>query len=254
MPQTTVRRSPNRPDFVVDTRGCAFGPGRKNKVRLKVAAVCGAVAVALASPASNVGGSFLSVSRAAVDGVSAMAEAIRKRSPGLRTRADIGKGKFRARPVARAKPRIRQPVRQIAAPARPILPLSPPPLANPLAFLDRELVPTGPVQVASLPGHDLAVPCDCVFAFLPPGQGLGIILPPGGGGGVILPPPPPPPGGIVPNPPAIPEASTWAMMIFGFGVIGTLWRRRRQIIRAIATNLLPRLGYVPVRLLPARHF
>jgi len=254
MTRLNADKRPNRPDFLVDARGRAFGAERRTATRNKLLILGAAVSVALIGPAEHMGSSFMSIGQVAAAGVAGIAETIRQRSPGFRTRADIGKGKFvRPRPVARAKPRIRRPIASVAAPARPAAPLLVPPAATPLAFFGNDLAPPGPV-IGQFPGYDFSGPCDCGFAFLQPGQGPGLIFfapggGGGGGGGVLL---PPPPGGVVPNPPAIPEASTWAMMIFGFGVIGTLWRRRRQIIRAMAGALLPLLGYVPVRLLSDR--
>jgi len=40
------------------------------------------------------------------------------------------------------------------------------------------------------------------------------------------PPPPPPP----PPPPGVPEPATWALMIGGFGMVGTTLRRRRSAV------------------------
>jgi hypothetical protein len=40
----------------------------------------------------------------------------------------------------------------------------------------------------------------------------------------ILPPPPPPPM------PGVPEPATWAMMLIGFGAMGTMLRRRRRAV------------------------
>ena len=41
--------------------------------------------------------------------------------------------------------------------------------------------------------------------------------------GSATPPPPPPP------PPAVPEPATWAMLLLGFGLVGTAARRRRRV-------------------------
>lgn len=59
---------------------------------------------------------------------------------------------------------------------------------------------------------------------IPGGGGGGVFFPPSGGGGGGG-------GGVVPQPPAIvpvPEPTTWAMMILGFGMIGAMLRRRAR--------------------------
>lgn len=66
---------------------------------------------------------------------------------------------------------------------------------------------------------------------LPPGGG-GFIPAPGGGGGGTPDPgtgTPPPVGGEAPPvaAPAVPEPQTWLMMIIGFGLLGSVLRRRR---------------------------
>lgn len=76
---------------------------------------------------------------------------------------------------------------------------------------------TGPGPVGSFPG----------------GGGGG-----GGGGSISGPNNPAPPATLVPPQPpaaAVPEPATWALMILGFGLIGSGLRRSRQIRRAAAS-------------------
>lgn len=60
------------------------------------------------------------------------------------------------------------------------------------------------------------------------GPGGGFIFPGGGGGGVVVPPSPPP---IPPVTSAVPEPSTWALMLMGFWGIGASLRSRRSKAR-----------------------
>lgn len=140
------------------------------------------------------------------------------RSPGDRTKAELIKTKHRAAPPhQRALGKITKPeppkefVEAIAPPLPSIAEL--PPVAT--------VASLGPILLTPPP---------------PPGGG-GIIIPPppGGGGGPPpppqepLPPPPPPP----PPPPAVPEPSTWATMLLGFGLSGWMIRRRRRSVAAL---------------------
>ena len=60
------------------------------------------------------------------------------------------------------------------------------------------------------------------------GPGGGFIFPGTGGGGVVVAPPPPP---VPPITSAVPEPSTWAMMLVGFWGIGASLRSRRRRAR-----------------------
>jgi hypothetical protein len=214
-------------------------------------ALVGMAGIALTSPELAVGEAVLASGRAAAHGseiliasaqaaVRSAAELIRKRSPGIRTSAHLIKIKHprvaaaRPRPVARAKPRLRAPAAGLPAF------LAPPPAATPLAFADTPFAP-GFVPVGAFPAGPIEepFPCGCGFVYIPPwvGGGGGIVI--GGGGGGPNPPPPPPP------PPGVPEPQNWALMILGFGTIGTVWRRRRTIIAAI--RQIPLLAYAPIR-------
>lgn len=146
-----------------------------------------------------------------------------QRSPGERTAAELTKSK---RKMAQA-PRQRA-LGKIVKPEERTLPksfvdaISPPapvisPVAPPVGVAAAEAPLAAPVKAGLVP-----------FGLAPP-PGGGIFSPPGGGGGGDNPPPPPPPGPDTPPPvlPAIPEPSTWAMMLLGFGMTGWIMRRQR---------------------------
>ncbi|WP_083800398.1 PEPxxWA-CTERM sorting domain-containing protein [Erythrobacter sp. SD-21] len=92
------------------------------------------------------------------------------------------------------------------------------------------------VPLATAP-PSLLIPGGFVPGFnTPPGGGVGF-TPPGGGGTGGTPPGNPPPGNPPPgggNPPvgAVPEPSTWALMILGFMFAGGAMRRRNRLARA----------------------
>jgi hypothetical protein len=169
------------------------------------------------------------VSRA-LGAVQSVADMLAGRSPGERAEGTLANLKHRrlAALHQRALPKVRRPgpVSPLAgivgaAPVPPAQELPPPeaPLYN--------VVAGGPgAPVAALPPGAGPV----VFPAIPP--------PPGGGGGVIIPPPaitppvtsPVTPPIVIPPPPsgAVPEPSTWAMMILGFAMIGRALRVRTR--------------------------
>ena len=236
-----VRRP--RPDFTVDRKGRARA-GKARRSPLWTFALIGSAGVALTSPQLAVGEALFASGRAAAQGgeillasaraaVQSAADLIRSRSPGVRSAAHLIKIKHaRPRPVARAKPRLR-------APAVP--PAFTPPAALPLAFADTPIVPAWQPVSAFPVGPIAKTPtCLCNFGYIPPVFGGGGVIIGGGGGGPHPPPPPPPP-------PGVPEPDSWGMMILGFAVIGTAWRRRRAILAAILR--IPLLSYTSRRLL-----
>jgi hypothetical protein len=156
--------------------------------------------------------------------VQSASELIAQRSPGVRTRAVMGKGKgkFDGKEVrlARALPRVRD-ARGMEAPPAAAAPA-------PFAEVLPEAAPAAaaPVVAAAAPGIAPG-PGDGWFLFTPvPGPG---IIGGGPGGGIVVTPPgeeepelPPPP------PPAVPEPASWAMMLLGFGALGFTMRRKRH--------------------------
>ena len=158
---------------------------------------------------------------AAVARAQSLSELFNERSPGERTSAQLTKTKH-ARALAKSRPHVAVPPAQSHELARILMP--------PRADVPLELAPPFPTASLILPPP--------VSGFMAPGSGGGgaivsqpgggaIIAPPGGGGIT-------PPGGgteVTPNEPrepvpsAVPEPSTWALMLLGFGLVG--WRSRR---------------------------
>ncbi|GAO40365.1 hypothetical protein SCH01S_48_00230 [Sphingomonas changbaiensis NBRC 104936] len=212
-----ARPSKGGQHFVVDSRGRAR-LSEAGIVGTKAAGLAAACALLAVAPETGPGARLIAAGQSVAKSA---ADYIRARSPGLRAHADLVKIKHpRAAPhrIVHAAPRPRRP-----APALPIL--APPPAPVPLLFESAELAPgfvpviAGPVPVF---GERPAVPC-CFEGINPPiTTAVGGIFLPGGGG-----PPPPPP--------SIPEPSTWALMILGFGIVGAAWRRRRVLMRIVRT-------------------
>ena len=171
----------------------------------------------------------------ALNAAKSVADLLAGRSPGERAEGTLANLKHRRLSALheRALPKVRRPgatsplagiVGAAPVPPAEVLPPPPAPLYN---------------VVAGGPGAPVAAP--------PPGGGPVIFPaippPPGGGGGVILPPPvitppvtpPVTPPIVIPPPPttgAVPEPSTWAMMLIGFAMIGRSLRARRRAMFA----------------------
>lgn len=184
-------------------------------------ALVAAFTLVAAGSATAIGGGLPRIIAAADAGV---ADMMRSRSPGRRGATYMTKFRAAPRPVhriARALPRIRQPM-------APLVAAVPPPLIPALPYFAESIAPPLiPVSGGILEGP--AVPCGCGF-FSP-----GIIIPPfgGGGGGIFL----LPPGGTVvtpPPPPAVPEPAAWATLILGFGLLGGALRARQSDARRLA--------------------
>lgn len=216
-------------DIIVDPQGRARPRSRLRRSPLLGVVLAGTAGVALLTP--GIPEALFASGRAAAHGsqvlvasaraaVESAADLLRGRSPGARTGAQLTKVKKAKRlahsgPVARAKPRLRAPQ---ALPAM----LAPP--ATPLAFDDKPIA-LAFAPAPAFPGVPIEGPAGtcCSIPLVPPlTPGGGVVI--GGGGGGGKPPPPPPPG--------VPEPQNWALMILGFGLIGTAWRRRRGITAA----------------------
>jgi hypothetical protein len=169
---------------------------------------------AAATAASRVGSEIAAKLRGAGSDLLAM---LGLRSPGQRSRGELADTKGRRlRPMSHLAPHQRALAK--VRPPRNIL---------------RAFVPEVPATVDTIPGLAVApadVGAPIVTDLLPPvgpppgglifGGGGG-----GGGGGLIG---SVPPSVIPPVPSAVPEPSTWALMLLGFGAIGGSLRRARR--------------------------
>jgi hypothetical protein len=131
------------------------------------------------------------------------------RSPGEREAGALFQTKPRpVAPVARVRPR------RPGMPAEPVAAVPPP-----TPFID---LPGAPVPL----GGEVELPiAPVVFGGVPGGPG-GPPIPVFGGGGGFPPPPPVVPPVVTPPVAAVPEPSTWAMLILGFGLVGAVLRRQ----------------------------
>ncbi|NNM78152.1 PEPxxWA-CTERM sorting domain-containing protein [Sphingomonas sp. ID1715] len=201
-------------------------PGRTG--RLPAVKFAAAFALAALGSATTMGEGLLSAGAAAV---AQATDLVADRSPGARTGASITKGKPRidVGRVARALPRIRD--------ARAS---SHPPAARAAQALPRAAA-AAPVAAAAPALVGPAVAEGPVAFFGAPGGGGGFISGPGvflpsfggggggGGGIVLLPPEESPPETVVPPVAApVPEPSSWALLIVGFGVIGAALRTSKE--------------------------
>ena len=176
-----------------------------------------AVALALTSALSIATLSGIDVAGAAVARAQSIADLLARRSPGERTEAHLVKTKHKHFAVLAdhqeaeiPPPAIEKPLVEVFLPpaAAPVIPET-------LPLLSASAPPLPPPIFAPVIGGAIFAPC-C-------GGGGG----PGGGGGGP-PAQPPPPSQPPPNqPPAVPEPSSWALMIAGFGLTGFALRRRR---------------------------
>ena len=140
-----------------------------------------------------------------------LADLLGQRSPGTRTQAELTKhARIAAKTRTQPKPMPHQPAADAPKTGELVDLLSPPPLA-PVALVAEGLAPplTPPPSLNAIIGSTPVITSS---------------TPPTGGGGPVH-FPTSEPRDVVP-PSAVPEPGTWAMMLFGFGVIG--WRMRRR--------------------------
>ena len=161
-----------------------------------------------------------------INGVKTVAAMLAERSPGERPKGALAKLKQlkHRRAAAPLGRHILPPIAGLVqAPAVPlILPpaITPAPLYNVVAGGPPIVIPPVPITPGAGGGGGGGGGGPPIFGEIPP---------PGGGGGIITPPsivtevvPPPPPTSSVPEP------ASWAMMLAGFGMLGSLFRRQKR--------------------------
>ena len=155
------------------------------------------------------------------------------RSPGERSQGELADTKARQKIMADATPPHQRALAKVHTPtiamAAPATPGAIGPIDEAAPSLLRSAAPTGSALPDIGGGSNPSVS--------PPGGTGGPPGGPGGGGpppgGPDNPPPPPPP-----PPGAVPEPSTWALMMLGIGAIGTSLRKRRRDERAASAGTL----------------
>jgi hypothetical protein len=180
-------------------------------------------------------------------GTSAALAELVKRSPGKRTKAVALKAKNRRAAASPAQvkrvPRVAKPKVAKALPvtAGPEAAVPPPPLAQSTPVPAEVFAPPAPAEGAPVVVAQADTPQVRPIATRFPAPIGGFLFgPPGGGGGGGIGATPPDTGGpiAVPTPPpppvagAVPEPSTWLMLILGFGALGQAIRRRARIAPA----------------------
>jgi hypothetical protein len=159
------------------------------------------------------------LAQAAVDQVNSVASIFSGRSPGQRARGTLTNLKHK-RSVAlheRALPKIRP-----APPASPLATiLAPPPVAP--AVVPPPVAPLYSAVTKGPVGVPVAQSVPTIFPAMSPPPGGGFIVPPIIG--QVTPPVSPTVTPPPPQAPAVPEPSSWMMMLVGFGFIGWMLRR-----------------------------
>ncbi len=148
-----------------------------------------------------------------------LADLMSQRSPGTRTQAELTKH-ARASAKTRAQPK--------AAPHEPA-PIGP----KTAELVDLLSPPLAPVAVVAEGLPPPLAPPATLNAILGSAPVIASFTPPGDGGGPVRFPTSEPREELSPS--AVPEPGTWAMMLFGFGLIG--WRVRRRRPAAFAKRL-----------------
>jgi hypothetical protein len=191
----------------------AIGKARRRRQRQErrrlLLASGAALSVALGSALSISSFAGVDIAGAAVAKAQTLVDLMHKRSPGQRTEAHLIKTKHKTHRVLAEREAPELPAFTAPAAAIPPVALFAPPLQPTLAGF-----PEAPTLLAE------AFPPP---AFYTPPIG-GFFAPPPPGAGPPQQPPPGPPG----QPPGLPEPSTWATMLLGFGLCGWMLRRRRE--------------------------
>jgi hypothetical protein len=170
-----------------------------------------------------------------VNGIKSVAAMLNGRSPGERAQGALAnlKQKRHSAVHERALAKVRRPGPLANLVGTPLIsPVMPPP-ASPTPLYN--LVAGGPPMI---------VPPAAIVPGGPPNGGgppifTAISPPGGGGGGVIVPPPVLTSTPVVPEVPvtsAVPEPTTWAMMLVGFALIGGALQRRRRTAAPVAAR------------------
>jgi hypothetical protein len=202
-----------------------------------IASVLGLVTALVIAIASN--GDFAKTVGDGVDhgvsGIKTVAAMLDKRSPGERTSGALASLKHKRQAVVheRALAKVRRPGPLANLVGTPLIPPVTPPPALPTPLYN--LVAGGP---------PVLVPPAAIVPGGPPNGGgppifTAISPPGGGGGGVIVPPPVLTSTPVVPEVPvtsAVPEPTTWAMMLVGLALIGRALRRRRRTAAPVAAR------------------
>lgn len=222
---TGMYRTASEPNVARAIRRSRDARAAMRSRRRRAVAITAGIAVALAGVGtfSLAGLTGRDLAHAAVNQAKSLAELLDQRSPGARTQGNLTKTKH-ARALAKqrlaAAPKLHQP------------PAVPPKVNMPdLAKLLESPPPLAPISLEQpLPITAISSPPPLAAIIAPPPGGGGVITPPGGGSVTFpteLPKEP-----VLP-PSAVPEPATWAMMLFGFGMIG--WRMRATNRRPVGT-------------------
>ena len=213
------------------------------KAKLKVLGRLGPAAAVLlpaaaVAPFLVVGFSPLGMDISGLAPVKSVMSMLEARSPGERPEGAQALAKLKAAKakakVAQALPKQRA-LGKVFSPPKPeekaftqaITPPAPPetPVIAEAPTLAEAVLPSSAPLIASAPG----VLLPAIIGGVGGGGGGGGGGLPGGGGGDVGNTPP-----VVPVIPAVPEPGTWLMMLLGFGVIGSVMRRRNPATRGKA--------------------
>jgi hypothetical protein len=202
---------------------------RRNGAVAAALALGAALSIALASD-QQLSKAVASGVQESVNGVKTVAAMLADRSPGQRPKGALAKLKQLKHRRAAAAPVSRHMLPAVAGilPAPEAPSVVPPPIAVAPPFAVVAGAPPIAIPPVSSPSSGGGGGGGGGFFF--PG------MPGGGGGGVIL---PPTVTELVPPPPvtaAVPEPASWAMMLFGFAMLGGVFRRQKLGRRQLANS------------------